>query len=154
MTNSQKPTVIAHPETGAAITPSTNNPEWGTFRVDSVTPVFSNGVLNMNKRTAFVRGRIADLEALGLTIGMQLSGKIIRRESFSPFYEGQNPKAYPTNTVIDGRDVSGQSVLKNGKETYLESIYTEDPSAKDEWVGDDSLEVSADVSQALSQQEI
>ena len=154
MSNLVKPTVQAHPTTGAVITASVRNPEWGTFRVDSIQPTFSGGVLNMSKRTAFVRGRVVDLEAYGIAAGMQLDGKIIRRESHAPLYDGQTPKIYPNDTVIGGVNVSGQPVLKNGREVYMESVYTEALGATDEWVGDTPDAIAEDVAQALSQQEV
>ena len=123
----KKPVVVKHPETGLVITPSVNKPEFGTIRIDQETNVFSNGFFAVQKRTAFVRGRITDLESLGLKDGSTLDGKIIRKESFEPFYENQEPKINPqTNEVI----------LTDGRPTYLEFEYTEDKNASDHWVAE------------------
>ena len=125
----KKSVVVKHPETGLVITPSVNKPEFGTIRIDQEASVFNNGFFAVQKRTAFVRGRITDLESLGLKDGSTLDGKIIRKESFEPFYEKQkkSPKINPqTNEVI----------LTDGRPTYLEFEYTEDKNASDHWVAE------------------
>ena len=118
--------VVAHPQTGLVITPSTNNPEYGTFRVDSKHVSLENGFVNIQKRSAFVRGRVTDLESLSLTPNKALPGQILRKESFEPFYEGQEAKINPTTQEV---------VLTNGVPTYLEFVYTVDMKATDTWVG-------------------
>lgn len=121
----KKPVVVKHPETGLIITPSVNKPEFGTIRIDQEANVFNNGFFAVQKRTVFVGGRITDLESLGLKDGSTLDGKIIRKESFKPFYENQEPKINPqTNEVI----------LTDGRPTYLQFEYTEDKDASDHWV--------------------
>lgn len=123
----KKAVVVKHPETGLIITPSVNKPEFGTIRIDQEASVFTNGFFAVQKRTAFVRGRITDLESLGLEDGSTLDGKIIRKESFEPFYENQEPKINPqTNEVV----------LTDGRPTYLEFEYTEDKNASDHWVAE------------------
>ena len=117
--------IVAHPTTGQVITPSQNNPEWGTFRVDSVHTSFENGIVNVQKRTAFIRGKISDLEGLGLRAGQTLPGQIVKKESYEPFYEGQSPKIYPSG------ERQGQPVLTNGRKTYLEYEYTQDMASCD-----------------------
>ena len=58
--------IVAHPTTNLVVNAGTKNPDWGTIRVDSVHKSFAGGILNIQKRTAFVRGRIEDLNGLGL----------------------------------------------------------------------------------------
>ena len=141
-----KVTVIAHPETGLVITPSSNNPEYGTFRVDSENRSLENGFVNISKRSAFIRGRIVDLETLGLKAGQTLAGKIRRKESFHPFYEGQEPKINPTTKEV---------VLTDGQETYLEFEYTADAKAPDLWVDNSAPEEQTTEAQAeLEKQEM
>ena len=137
--------VVAHPETGAIITASTKNPEWGTFRVDSENVSMENGILNLSKRSAFIRGKIEQLNQLGLKAGQSLPGKIVKRESFAPFYEGQNPKINPSN---------GETVLTNGRPSYIEFVYSANPDAPDTWVGEDTTAVSAEVANALTEQTV
>ena len=135
--------VVKHPVTGLVITPSSNNPEWGTIRVDSENVSFTNGIMNVNRRTAFIRGRVEHLNMMKLTDGKKLPGKIQRQESFSPFYEGQESKINPS---------TGEIIMTNGKESYIQFQYTEDPAALDLWVGDTSVEVSEDAEKALAAQ--
>ena len=137
--------VAKHPTTGEVITQSTNNPEWGTIRVDSEHKSFEGGILNLSKRSAFIRGKMSDLKALSLKSGQVLSGKIQKQESFQPFFEGQSPKINPS---------TGEVVLKNGRETYLQFEYTENMDAPDVFVGDTPAEVSADVQEALAEQAV
>lgn len=113
-------TVAKHPETGNIITPSTKNVEWGSIRVDSKSTSMENGILNISNRSAFIRGKIKDLESLDLKEGQKLTGLIQKQESFQPFYEGQDPKINPTTEEI---------VLKDGRETYLQYVYTSDINA-------------------------
>lgn len=137
--------VVAHPETGAIITASTKNPEWGTFRVDSENVSMENNFFNVSKRSAFIRGKIADLNSLGLKAGQSLPGKIVKRESFEPFYEGQQAKINPSN---------GETVLTNGRPTYIEFVYSANAEAPDVWVGQDTNAVSAEVANALTEQTV
>lgn len=137
--------VMAHPTSGNVITPSRNNPEWGTFRVDSENKSMEGGILNISKRSAFIRGKISDLEQLGLRPNQTLAGKIQKQESFSPFYEGQSPKINPSTNEV---------VLTNGRETYLQYEYTSNPDALDVWVGDTSNEVNAQTEEQLAEQAV
>ena len=137
--------VAQHPETGAVITPSTNNPAFGTIRLDELKKSLEGGFGQDQKRSAFVRGSMEFLNSLNLKAGQSLPGKIIKRESFEPFYEGQTPKINPTTAEI---------VLTNGRETYLEFVYTEDANATDQWVGANNAEVSAEVANALTEQTV
>lgn len=112
-------TVAKHPETGNIITPG-KNPEWGSIRVDAETVSMENGILNKSKRSAFIRGKIADLTDMNFKEGQKLTGIIQKQEQYNPFYEGQAPKINPT---------TGEVVLKDGRETYLQYVYTSDVNA-------------------------
>lgn len=115
-------TVVAHPTTGAIITPSTNNPEWGTVRVDAKSVEFNNGIMNTRSRTAFVRGEIANLKTMFTRAGQTLQGKIIKQTSSEPFYAGQNPVINPQTAAV---------VMRNGAEFYQNYVFTTDLSASD-----------------------
>lgn len=130
--------VIAHPTTGLVITPSTKNPEWGTFRVDSVHTSFENGIVNVQKRSAFIRGKLSDLAGLNLRAAQTLPGQIVKKESYAPFFEGQSPKINPSTKEV---------VLSNGRETFLEYEYSQDLSATDKWVDSEApVEVASEQS--------
>ena len=143
-----KVTVIAHPVTGQVITESTNKPGFGTFRVDTENTDMNTGFVNISRRSAFIRGRMEDLAKLNLSAGKQLPGTIIKKESFEPFYEGQTPKIYPESS-----DNAGESVLTDGKETYLEYSYSNVKDAQDVWVSsEDSVSASVATQDALAEQ--
>lgn len=145
--------IASHPTTGEVITPSSNNPEWGTIRVDSENKSFSNGMLNVSKRSAFIRGRVSDLQFLGFRAGQTIKGKIQKQESFKPFYVAgengatrtQTPKINPTTKEV---------VLTNGRETYLQFEYTEDENALDIWIEETPSEVGANAQESVAGQAI
>jgi hypothetical protein len=120
-----KVTVAAHPETGNVITPSTKNVEYGTIRVDSVEVTFNNGLLNKSKRSAFIRGKQDELAELNLVEGSKMAGKIVKMEQYTPFYDGQNTKINPT---------TGEVVLTEGRETYIQFVFTEDQTETDRFI--------------------
>lgn len=115
-------TVVAHPTTGALITASTNNPEWGTVRVDAQTVEYNNGIMNVRSRTAFVRGEIKNLKTTFTRAGQTLQGKIIKQTSSEPFYAGQKPVINPQTSEV---------VMRNGAEFYQNYVFTTDLSASD-----------------------
>lgn len=127
-------TVVAHPTTGLVITPSTNNPDWGTVRVDAKTPELNNGVLNIRTRTAFVRGEISNLKQMFTKAGQVLQGKIIRETSATPFYTGQTSVMNPQTQ---------EEVLKNGAPFYQNYVFTTDLSATDKEVSAAGIAVGA-----------
>lgn len=143
-----KVTVIAHPETGAVITASKSNPEIGSIRVESTQDVFNpnTGFFNEEKRTAFIPGKIADLAKLNWEAGQTVPGKILRLESFDPFYPEQDMKRYPENHVN-----AGEPVLTEGRPTYLRFIFTPNLALQDRWV-DNS--VAVETTQSIEQQAI
>ena len=117
--------VVAHPETGAVITINANKPEFGNIRVDQTIVSMENGFLNKSNRTAFIAGKIEDLKALDLKAGSTLDGKIIRKESFEPMYEGQSAKINPS---------TDEEVLVDGKNVYFKDSFTADLSTQDSLV--------------------
>lgn len=140
--------VVAHPETGAIITVSSKNPEYGTIRVDSVNTSMENGFLNKSHRTAFIRGKIVDLTSMSFKVGTTLPGKIVRKESFEPFYEDQTPKQYPA-----GHPQAGENCLTAGLPTYVEFTYTGNSEAPDIWVGKTPEAIAAEAQTVLAEQE-
>jgi hypothetical protein len=133
MSKVSKVTVVAHPQTKLVITPRKNKPEYGVIRVDQTINSMENGYVNIQKRVAWLGGKITDLQTLGLKEGSTLPGKIVRKESFSPFYEGQDAKINPT---------TGEVVKKEGKNVFMQDIYTDDLNAPSyEFISEEKLEV-------------
>lgn len=135
--------IVAHPESGKIVTP-TSNPEFGTIRVDSSEIVFANNFMSEQKRTAFITGPTALLEQVYTQEGQTLQGRIVKLESFEPFYEGQSPKIYP-----EGHANAGQEVLTEGKPTYLRYVYSQDSSAPDRFIMETVAEVVESDAQAI-----
>lgn len=135
-------TLQSHPTTNALITPSVNKPEWGTVRLSSEQTVFSNNMMNKSTRSAFIRGKIVELEQVFKTAGQIFPGKIIYKNSFTPLYEGHKPKINPTTK---------EPVLTDGKMSYFESVYTEDSNAVDYWV---AVATPVAITEPLAQQAI
>lgn len=134
--------VGVHPDTKAVITQNPNKPEFGSIRVDYKTTSLTGGFASSGNRSAFIHGRMEDLEAYGLKEGQELTGRIIRKESFAPFYGGQQAKINPSTQ---------ETVLTDGRPTYLDFQYTEDSKAEDVWV-EEEVEETVDASQAVAEQ--
>ena len=119
-----KVVVVAHPETGLVVTRNASNPEFGTLRLDQVSRTITKNFLSESKRTVFIRGNYDLLVSLGYKANQKLAGKIIKLESFNPFYiksDGtpQEPKINPTTQEV---------VLKDGKrqDPLIAKSYTKD----------------------------
>lgn len=112
-------TVKAHPVTGAVFTPREANPEWGSYRVEAMSPTFDlrTGIMNINKRVAFVNMRTEDakqLESEGLLYNnATFTGNIQINETFAPQYQGHEPKVYPQSSPK-----AGQVVKSGGKPVF------------------------------------
>ena len=137
-----KVVVVAHPQTGLVVTRNESNPEYGTLRLDQVSRTITNNFINESRRTVFIRGNYDLLVSLGYKANQKLAGKIIKLESFNPFYiksDGtpQEPKINPTTQEV---------ILKDGKPVYLEFQYVEDESTPDQWVENplESVETSSE----------
>lgn len=127
--------VAAHPETGAVATPCKNKPDFVTVRVEKSTPsLTANGLLVMNKRTAFVTMQKEFVAILGLQDGKAFPmatetpnavQKIVRKTSLTPFYEGQEPVINPETKAV---------ITLNGAPLFQQYKYTEDSNEGDEFL--------------------
>lgn len=95
-----KVTIVAHPETKALFTP-TSNPDWVKCQLQSEEVTVNNGVMRLQKRVAFplVDKKVADMLAkAGLKSGhnFPVPGKIIRKLTSQPQYEGQTEVVNPS----------------------------------------------------------
>ena len=137
---------------GSVVKPSANNPEWGSVMVVGETVSFNNGIMNTSRRIAFLRGKLEALQALGLQEGTDLNAKlasigadtvkIVRKESLTPFYEGQEAKKNPrTEEFI--KDASGnpiymQDVLVNTSALEGDELIATSAPAVHAEAGDDA----------------
>jgi hypothetical protein len=117
---------------------STNNPEYGYIRVESATVQMNNGWLNSVTRSALIKGKTSDLKkfAENLSIGTELPGKIVVKESLTPFYEGQQPKrnGNAADSVVLFKRVDGVE-----KPIYRETVYTMDMTVQDDPIQHDNV---------------
>jgi len=122
---------------GQVIFPSSNNPEFGYLRVASSQAVFNDqGFVTTQKRSALIRGKVADLEALGLKEGQTLSGKIVIVESTTPTNENNPEQDLKINPK------TGEVLTHNGSPIYRVGRYSEASNAMDTLLKHDTQEVS------------
>jgi len=116
-------------DAGQVIVRSENNPEWGHIRVEQTLLVVDDqGFAKKSRRSALIPGLIEDLSAFGYTAGQEISGKIIIKESLTPFNK-KNPKR---DLKIAGD--SGVVCRQDGMPIFRKSVFTADLSK-----GDDTL---------------
>lgn len=101
---------------GSTIKAFDNKPEFGRLIVATTTEeINAQGWLNTTTRVAFIKGKMADLEARfgDKAKGDLVSDKltIVRKESTSPFYEGQQPKVNPSTAEV---------ITHNGAPVYMQ----------------------------------
>ena len=113
---------------GAIISQSKNNPEYGSIRVEQNAVTFGRWV-NLSKRVAFIQGTMEALQAavsqLNLTTGSTIPGRIVIKEQFTPFYEGQSPKTFGDSgfpCLLDGAEIYRQTYFTNSNEDQDELI--------------------------------
>lgn len=133
--------VIAN-QNGEVLSISPNNPEYGWLAVESVQPTFQENFLRLGRRVAFITGPVTQLEMYvemyGISVGMELKGKIVVCESLTPI----NPKdssigiKYPNAACKE----AGLACTVNDEPVYRKSFYTEDISMQDVLVKHDNGE--------------
>lgn len=73
-------------EAGIVIIKSERNPEYGHLRVEQDRMVIDdNGFARKRKLSALIPGTVEDLKGFGWTAGEEVEGKILIKESLSPF---------------------------------------------------------------------
>ena len=114
--NTSKVTVKAN-EDGTVVSTSKNNPEWGSIRVKQTTVEMQNGFAKAKDRYAYVRGTVKMLSSFNWAPGQELDGKIVIRESLTPF----NPENPDADVKIAG--TSGVVCRFNGAPIYRKAFY-------------------------------
>ena len=140
---------------GSTIKAFPGNPQFGRLIVASEVSTFtfdsSGGVWeNVSTRVAFVKGKVADLEARygslkkGDIFSDQLT--VIQKEATTPFYTkadgtAQDPKVRPAYKDKDGVEHPAEPILHNGAPVYMQ--YALAPAGtKDELIGTASVEAT------------
>lgn len=118
---------------GNVIGVSQNNPEYGYVRVEqSVTQISEAGWLKPVKRSALIKGKVDDLAQAGFIDGFELSGKIIVKESLTPF----NPENPDKDLKIAGQ--TGVVCRIDDQPIYRQTFYTSNQEAYDELITHDN----------------
>lgn len=108
---------------------SPNNKEFGYIRVESAESVQfgAGGWLNARVKSALIKGKVTDLQtwvkANNIKVGSLITGKIVAKESHTPFYQGQQPKRAGQDGEI--LHVAGQPIYRNTEFTLDESMQDE-----------------------------
>lgn len=121
--------VVTADSLGAIIAISPNNPEYGYIRIEQTAPLIDDkGWLKMQKRSALIKGKLEDLQAVDYQAGQELGGKIVIRESLTPFNEN-NPER---DLKIAGS--TGVICRVDDEPIYRQTFFTTNENAQDELI--------------------
>jgi len=113
-------------ETGAVIIVSKNSSEWAHIRVEQSRVVIDdNGFARRKTISALVHGTVEDLKSFGWTKGMELTGKIIFKESLEPF----NAKEPERDYKMAGK--TGIVCCQDAQPIYRKTFFTFNVNAED-----------------------
>lgn len=117
---------VAGDEFGNVINVSENNPEYGYVRIEQqVNVITEDGWFRPTRRSALLKGKIADLQAGNFHMHQELPGKIIVKESLTPFNQ-INPDQH---LKIAGD--TGIICRIDDQPIYRDTFYTMNPEAQD-----------------------
>ena len=126
--------VIANQD-GNLIATSPNNPAWGWYKLEeerqTITP---EGIVKVEKLTAIVQGWVRDIKTLNWKINDTVPGRIIIRESLTPFN-----KKNPEKDLKMAGD-SGIVCSVGGAPIYRRYFYNANSDAQDQLVAHDNNE--------------
>lgn len=112
-----------------------NHPEYGYVRVKQKLPIINkNGWLRMSVRYGFIKGLLEDLKEAKFTAGMELHGKIIVKESLTPFSE-ETPERH-----LKMAGNTGVVCTIDDQPIYRDTVYTTDENAKDVFIDHDNTD--------------
>lgn len=115
---------------------STTGLGYVTFQQE-VTAI-SNGAERTSLRTTRLRGDFEELLKNYTKIGAPKEGKIVKIESFEPFWESQTPKINPKK--------DNELILKDGKPVYMIYQFESNVNAKDEFLKSEvEIEASTEI---------
>lgn len=137
-----KVTVTADAE-GRVIGVSDNNPEYGYIRIEqTVTAINENGWLTNTRRSTLIKGKVEDLQNVKYTAGQELPGKIIVKESLTPF----NPDYADRELKIAGN--TGIVCRYEDQPIYRQTFYTLNENAADELIAHTNADEIREVQRA------
>ena len=130
-----KVTVVADATTGAVIVKSANNPEYGYVKLAQArTTIDDNGFLRKTVLTALIQAPVAILQEMGYYANQMLDGKIIIKESLTPF----NKKDPSRDLKVAGS--SGIVCTVDGKAIYRKTVFSQASNAEDLTIQHDNAE--------------
>lgn len=115
-------------ELGNVINVNENKPDYGWFLVEQQVSEFVNNWYTKRRRTALITGKVEDLLQANLFGGQELPGRIVIRESLTPF----NPENPDKDLKIAGD--SGVICRVDDQPIYRKGFYTSDINAQDEYI--------------------
>lgn len=137
-----KVTVTAD-KNGNVIGISSNNPEYGYIRVEQLTvQINDQGWLRNVKRGALIKGKVEDLLECNYKEGDFIPGKIVVRESLTPF----NPLNPDRDLKIAGE--TGVICRIDDQPIYRQTFFTSNLSAVDEFITHNNSDEIKDVQSA------
>jgi hypothetical protein len=127
MSKSKSKVRVAGDEAGNVVVISSKNSEYGTIRVVQDRAVFDeSGFARKKTLSALIAGKVSDLKSFGWKVNDELDGKIVIRESLTPF----NPKDPDRDFKVAGK--SNIVCCLDGEPIYRKTFYTENLSVEDE----------------------
>lgn len=138
-----KKVIVTADDQGNIIGVSQNNPEYGYIRVEqTVNQISYDGWLRLSTRSSLIKGLVSDLIEAGFSQGQELPGKIVVKESLTPF-----------NSVTPDRDLkiageTGVICRLDDQPIYRQSFYTENPNEYDDLIMHTNREEIKEVQEA------
>jgi hypothetical protein len=102
----------------------------GSIMLTQSVRVMNGTFLNGANRVAFISGTIEELENIvkqnKLKVGSEVPGRIIQKESLTPFYPTQSAKINPQT-----QEAVGFTIGETFHPVYMQQIFVEDENTKD-----------------------
>ena len=130
-----KVVVVPDATTSAVIHVSANNPDYGYVKLQQVrTLVDDNGFLRRQNMSALIQAPVGILQEMGYYAGQILEGKIIIKESLTPF----NKKSPERDLKIAGK--TGILCKVGDEPIYRKTVYNTSSNAADITIQHDNVE--------------
>jgi hypothetical protein len=127
--------VVGDPTTKTIITRSEGNPDYGYIKVQqSDSFIDANGFFRPRISVALIHGYVTDLQESGYYLGQELTGRIVTRESLTPF----NQKNAERELKYAGK--TGIVCKLNGSPIYRKTVYTDVKSIEEVLIAHDNSE--------------
>jgi len=135
--------IVTADKTGNVIGVSQNNPEYGYIRVEQeTTQINDQGWLRKVKRGALIKGKVQDLIDCAYKAGDEITGKIVVRESLTPF----NPNNPDRDLKVAGN--TGVICRLDDQPIYRQTFFTNDLEAGDQFIMHTNTDEIRDVQSA------